>query len=63
MPQEGAASFVLRDHFDVPDLTTTNDDIVNGYSFTHEDGSSALAPFTESLLGLIRQRAQSTGQI
>ncbi len=46
VPQEGAAAFVLRDHFDVPDLSTTNDDIVNGYGFKHEDGSSPLAPFT-----------------
>ncbi|MGR3466944.1 MAG: AMP nucleosidase, partial [Shimia sp.] len=31
VPQEGAAPFVLRDLFDVPDLATTNDDIVNGF--------------------------------
>ncbi|MDR9392721.1 AMP nucleosidase [Roseovarius sp. SYSU LYC5161] len=46
VPQEGAAEFTLRDHFDVPDLATTNDDIVNG---THEpgpDGAAPLAPFT-----------------
>ena len=30
VPQEGAADFILRDFFDVPDLSTTNDDIVNG---------------------------------
>ena len=30
VPQEGAAAFPLRDVFDVPDLNTTNDDIVNG---------------------------------
>ncbi len=30
VPQQGAAGFTLRDVFDVPDLTTTNDDIVNG---------------------------------
>ncbi len=29
VPQDGAASFTLRDYFDVPDLSTTNDDIVN----------------------------------
>ncbi|MEM1430421.1 MAG: AMP nucleosidase [Pseudomonadota bacterium] len=46
VPQEGALDFPLRDVFDVPDLATTNDDIVNGYAFTHEDGSGALAPFT-----------------
>ena len=45
VPQEGAADFTLRDYFDVPDLTTTNDDIVNG---THvpADGIAPLAPFT-----------------
>ncbi len=46
VPQEGATDFVLRDVFDVPDLDTTNDDIVNGYGFTYEDGSQPLAPFT-----------------
>lgn len=46
VPQQGATEFVLRDVFDVPDLSTTNDDIVNGYGFTHEDGSLPLAPFT-----------------
>ncbi|MEM6824484.1 MAG: AMP nucleosidase [Pseudomonadota bacterium] len=46
VPQEGATSFVLRDVFDVPDLTTTNDDIVNGFGVTHPDGSLPLAPFT-----------------
>ena len=38
--------FSLRDFFDVPDLTTTHDDIVNGFGYTHPDGSGALAPFT-----------------
>ena len=46
VPQEGAMQFTLRDIFDVPDLATTNDDIVNGYGFAHEDGSGPLAPFT-----------------
>ncbi|MEL7345684.1 MAG: AMP nucleosidase, partial [Pseudomonadota bacterium] len=46
VPQEGAMNFPLRDVFDVPDLATTNDAIVNGMGFTHEDGSSPLAPFT-----------------
>ena len=45
VPQEGAMDFALRDVFDVPDLTTTHDDIVNGYGFHHADGSMALAPF------------------
>jgi len=46
VPQEGAGSFTLRDVFDVPDLSNTNDQIVNGYGFAHPDGSGALAPFT-----------------
>ncbi len=46
VPQEGAMSFPLRDAFDVPDLETTHDDIVNGFGFKHEDGAGALAPFT-----------------
>lgn len=46
VPQEGAMGFPLRDVFDVPDLSTTNDDIVNGLGYRHEDGSEPLAPFT-----------------
>ncbi|QQA43030.1 AMP nucleosidase [Pelagovum pacificum] len=46
VPQEGAADFTLRDVFDVPDLNTTNDDIVNGTGFTYDDGAHPLAPFT-----------------
>lgn len=46
VPQDGAMSFPLRDIFDVPNLATTNDDIVNGYAATSEDGSGHLAPFT-----------------
>jgi AMP nucleosidase len=46
VPQEGAMDFTLRDVFDVPDLSTTHDDIVNGYGFLHPDGSRPLAPFT-----------------
>jgi len=46
VPQEGAGEFTLRDVFDVPDLATTNDDIVNGIDFTYEDGARPLAPFT-----------------
>jgi len=46
VPQEGAAQFTLRDFFDVPDLATTNDDIVNGVGFTYDDGAHPLAPFT-----------------
>ncbi len=46
VPQDGAMPFALRDFFDVPDLSTTNDDIVNGHGFKNEDGSGPLAPFT-----------------
>ncbi|MEM7719562.1 MAG: AMP nucleosidase [Pseudomonadota bacterium] len=46
VPQEGATDFSLRDVFDVPDLASMNDDIVNGYEFLYEDGSHPLAPFT-----------------
>ncbi len=46
VPQEGVLDFPLRDVFDVPDLSTTNDDIVNGFGFTNPDGSGPLAPFT-----------------
>ncbi|MCA3449385.1 MAG: AMP nucleosidase [Rhodobacterales bacterium] len=46
VPQEGVLNFSLRDVFDVPDLATTNDDIVNGTRLTNPDGSFPLAPFT-----------------
>ncbi|WP_417250294.1 AMP nucleosidase [Celeribacter sp.] len=46
IPQEGAMDYPLRDFFDVPDLATTHDDIVNGLGYVHGDGSGALAPFT-----------------
>lgn len=46
VPQEGAARFTLRDHFDVPDLSTTNDEIVNGTHMPAPDGTGPLAPFT-----------------
>ncbi|MEM9854150.1 MAG: AMP nucleosidase, partial [Pseudomonadota bacterium] len=46
VPQEGSAPFTLRDFFDVPDLSTTNDEIVNGYGYTYPDGAGPLAPFT-----------------
>ncbi|MEY4984560.1 MAG: hypothetical protein RIR62_2826 [Pseudomonadota bacterium] len=46
VPQEGVLDFSLRDVFDVPDLATTNDDIVNGTRRFHPDGSMPLAPFT-----------------
>ncbi len=46
VPQEGAIEFSLRDIFDVPDLATTNDDIVNGTHEVGADGIGPLAPFT-----------------
>ncbi len=46
VPQEGVLEFSLRDVFDVPDLATTNDDIVNGMRSENADGSMPLAPFT-----------------
>ncbi|CUH63449.1 AMP nucleosidase [Thalassovita gelatinovora] len=46
VPQEGAGDFILRDVFDVPDLSTTNDDIVNGTYQIPSDGTQPLAPFT-----------------
>ncbi len=45
VPHQGAAGFTLRDVFDVPDLTTTNDDIVNGVH-DHETEIGPLALFT-----------------
>ena len=45
VPQQGASEFILRDVFDVPDLATTNDDIVNG-TYELVDGVGPLAPFT-----------------
>ncbi|MDP3960599.1 MAG: AMP nucleosidase [Pseudorhodobacter sp.] len=46
VPQEGSLEFSLRDVFDVPDIATTNDDIVNGLRLINPDGSRPLAPFT-----------------
>jgi AMP nucleosidase len=46
VPQDGVLDFPLRDVFDVPDLSTTHDDIVNGYGFVYPDGASPLSPFT-----------------
>lgn len=46
VPHEGTINFHLRDIFDVPDLATTNDDIVNGTCSRYPDGSMPLAPFT-----------------
>ncbi|MBU2992218.1 AMP nucleosidase [Octadecabacter sp. 1_MG-2023] len=58
VPQEGALEYTLRDVFDVPDLTTTNDDIVNGLDFHHQDGSSPLAPFTAQRIDYSLARLQ-----
>ncbi len=46
VPQDGILPFLMRDVFDVPDLNTTNDAIVNGVGFTFDDGARPLAPFT-----------------
>lgn len=46
VPQEGVLDYSLRDIFDVPDLVTMNDDIVNGVADTLLDGTRHLAPFT-----------------
>jgi AMP nucleosidase len=46
VPQDGSLTFSLRDVFDVPDLSTTNDDIVNGTRTRNDDDSAPLAPFT-----------------
>ena len=46
VPQEGAMAFPLRDAFDVPDLATTNDDVVNGYGVRAPDGTGPLAAFS-----------------
>ena len=45
VPQQGVSDFILRDTFDVPDLATTNDDIVNGV-YSNAQGIGPLAPFT-----------------
>ncbi len=41
-----ATEFTLRDVFDVPDLSNTNDEIVNGRMEANEIGARPLAPFT-----------------
>jgi len=46
VPHDGVMSFALRDVFDVPDLSTTNDDIVNGVAGLNPDGSGHLSGFT-----------------
>ncbi|WP_458792162.1 AMP nucleosidase [Yoonia sp. MH D7] len=46
VPHDGSLDFTLRDSFDVPDLSTTHDSIVNGNGFVYPDGAHPLAPFT-----------------
>jgi AMP nucleosidase len=46
VPQEGALSVPLRDVFDVPDLATTNDAVVDGAAELNADGSRPLSLFT-----------------
>lgn len=46
VPQDGVLDFSLRDVFDVPDLNSMNDDIVNGIAGPNPDGALPLAPFT-----------------
>lgn len=46
VPHEGVLAFTLRDVFDVPVLSTMNDDIVNGYGDPYGDDVQPLAPFT-----------------
>ncbi len=36
----------LRDYFDVPDLDTTHDEIVNGEDWRYDDGASPISSFT-----------------
>jgi AMP nucleosidase len=46
VPQDGGGGFILRDVFDVPDIASTNDDIVNGTYTPPPGGPAPLAPFT-----------------
>ena len=46
VPADGILKFTLRDAFDVPELSTTDDNIVNGFDAHYSDGSGPLAPFT-----------------
>ncbi|MEX1233675.1 MAG: AMP nucleosidase [Roseovarius sp.] len=66
VPHEGAAEFILRDVFDVPDLGTMDDDIINGLAGPTADGTRPLAPFTAqrvdySLARLAHYTATSPG--
>ena len=46
VPGDGTLAFQIRDAFDVPDLSTTNDDIVNGLRNPDPAAPTPLAPFT-----------------
>ncbi|WP_374301945.1 AMP nucleosidase [Paracoccus sp. (in: a-proteobacteria)] len=58
VPQEGVLDFSLRDVFDVPDLNTMNDDIVNGVAGPTPDGSLHLAGFTAQRIDYSLARLQ-----
>jgi AMP nucleosidase len=58
VPQEGVLDFSLRDIFDVPDLNTMNDDIVNGVAGPMPDGSLHLAAFTAQRIDYSLARLQ-----
>ena len=58
VPQEGVLDFSIRDVFDVPDLATMDDDIVNGTNLSHPDGSGHLAPFTAQRIDYSLARLQ-----
>ncbi|MDB6179380.1 AMP nucleosidase [Paracoccus sp. Z330] len=58
VPQEGVLDFSLRDVFDVPDLNTMNDDIVNGVARPMPDGAQYLAAFTAQRIDYSLARLQ-----
>ena len=58
VPQEGVLNFSLRDVFDVPDLRTMNDDIVNGVAGPMPDGTLHLAGFTAQRIDYSLARLQ-----
>lgn len=58
VPQEGVLTFSLRDVFDVPELNTMNDDIVNGVAASMPDGSQHLAAFTAQRIDYSLARLQ-----
>ncbi len=48
----------LRDVFDVPELATMHDDIVNGTEFLNDDGTKPLAPFQAQRIDYSLARVQ-----